>query len=68
MLTIEKVLDEISDHTIEEQKYIEEILHKRLIEETRFEIKKTAEEVREEIKQGKYTTGDLKELRDYLDA
>jgi len=68
MLTLDKVLEEIADHPIEEQKYIEEILHKRIIDETRLDLKKTSEEIREEIKQGKFTTGNLKELRNYLDA
>ncbi len=67
MLTIDKVLDEIADHSIDEQRYIEEILHKRLIEETRLEMKRTAEEINEEVRQGSYMTGSIKTLRDHLD-
>jgi len=62
MLTLDKVLDEIADHPIEQQKYIKEILHKRIIEESRLDLRKTSEEVREEIKQGKFATGTLKVL------
>ena len=53
MLTLDRVLDEIAHHPVEEQQIISNILQKRLIDERREEIAKRLKEAKRNYKTGK---------------
>ena len=62
MKTIDNVLDEISQHPLDEKEMIAEILNKRLIEEKRDMIYKKYKRAMKNYKIGKVKSGNVDDL------
>ena len=60
--TVDAILDEISQLSIEDQEMVDEIVHKRIIEGKREEIQADYLAALEDRKQGKTTTGSVDDL------
>lgn len=67
MLTLDKVLDEISAHSLEEQEMIVEIAKKRLIDQKREEIRKASVQAEKDYREGKIKATSVGEMLDELD-
>jgi SET domain-containing protein len=61
-INLNRVLQSISELTIEEQFYIADVLHKRLIDSRRREIADRVKEAEENYRQGKIYSGDVERL------
>lgn len=62
MKNIDSVLSEISDLSLDEKELIEEILHKRIIEEKRDEIYNDFQKDLIDYESGKFKSGNTEEL------
>ena len=60
--TVDAILEEISQLSIEDQEMVDEIVHKRIIEGKREEIQADYLAALEDRKQGKTTTGSVDDL------
>jgi hypothetical protein len=60
--TVDAILDEISQLSIEDQEMVDEIVHKRIIEVKREEIRADYLAAVEDRKQGKTTSGSVDDL------
>jgi hypothetical protein len=66
--TIEDVLADIEHLDIEDQKYIVELISKRLIDKKRKEISLRAKEAERNYKKGKFKKGRVEDLWEDLDG
>lgn len=62
MVTLNTVLSEISDLSLDEKEMVEDILHKRIIEERREEIYSDYQHALKDYKEGKYKSGSVEDL------
>ena len=62
MVTLDTVLSEISDLSLDEKEMVEDILHKRIIEEKREEIYSDYQEALKDYKEGKCKSGSVEDL------
>lgn len=67
-ITIEEVLEDIEHLNTEDQKYIIELISKRLIDKRRKEISKRAKEAENNYKKGKSKRGSLEDLGEDLNG
>jgi len=66
--TIENVLEDIEHLNIEDQKYIVELISKRLIDKKREEISRRAKESEKNYKKGKFKMGNIEDLWEDLNG
>jgi hypothetical protein len=66
--TVDAILDEISQLSIEDQEMLDEIVHKRIIEGKREEIRAAYLAAVEERKQGKTMSGSVDDLFGAIDS
>jgi len=66
--TIENVLEDIEHLNIEDQKYIVELISKRLIDKKREEISRRAKEAEKNYKKGKFKRGNIEDLWEDLNG
>jgi len=66
--TIENVLEDIEHLNIEDQKYIVELISKRLIDRKREEISRRAKEAEKNYKKGKFKMGNIEDLWEDLNG
>ena len=60
--TLDAILEEVSRLSLEEQEMLDEILHKRIIEEKREEIYRNYQDSLSDYKKGQIKTGTVKDL------
>ena len=61
-VSINTVLEYVDKLDSDDQQYLSELLHKRLIDSKRAKIAKRARQAKENVRQGRYKSGSAKDL------
>ncbi|MCK4796316.1 MAG: hypothetical protein KAT05_02980 [Spirochaetes bacterium] len=69
MITVNTVLSEISDLSLDEKELVEDVLHKRIVEEKREKIYKKYLKSKKEYKENKLKfSNNIDELKEIMDS
>jgi hypothetical protein len=67
-VSINTVLEYVDKLDSDDQQYLSELLHKRLIDSKRAKIAKRARQSKENVRQGRYKSGSAQDLRSDLNG